>query len=590
MPSIIRVLDEQTINKIAAGEVIENPASVVKELVENAIDAGSTEIIVEIRGGGRQMIRITDNGCGMNADDALLCLERHATSKIRAVEDIDALLTMGFRGEAIPSIASISKFMLLTCPQGSDVGTMVLVEGGKVMGVNPAVRSPGTTIEVKSLFFNVPVRRKFQKAPNQDANDILKVLSLLALGNPAIKFQLTHNESLLLQTSAASNESFLDNLQVRIGDVLGDQLDLKAVEAKKEQFAVQGFVGSPSVNRPNRTGQYTFINKRGVFSPLIAHFVKEAYGTMLPTGRYPVFVLHLTLPEGWVDPNVHPQKREVRLRHEQELRALILDGIGKALSSILAWSSPQVEEPRVVYTVTHTPYTLPKTLPWENTPALPKEAAGPTPWLKSLQVETVSEREFQTELPVVAHPTPAMMRVIATMPRYLLAENNGWTLIDQHAAHSRILFEEFQKGSDKAIQSLLIPLTFEFTPHETALLREALPTLNALGLPIKEFHNTFIVDGIPQSWGELHIADFIREALHIIEEAGHTASMEEEFMRRLAASAARASVGSTRKMTLLEAQNLINRLQQCAQPNFCPAGKRTYVPLEPQDLSKFFKV
>jgi DNA mismatch repair protein MutL len=217
MSSKIRVLDEITINKIAAGEVIENPSSVVKELIENSIDAGSSEISVEIRGGGRQLIRISDNGSGMNSDDALLCLERHATSKLKEIDDIHSLSTMGFRGEAIPSIASISKFMILTSPGKDDQGTMVIVDGGKLLNCSSAVRSKGTTLEVKNLFFNVPARKKFQRSPNFDITEILKVVSAQALAHPEIKFTLTHNDENLLSTNQSGY------MKERIISVLGDE-------------------------------------------------------------------------------------------------------------------------------------------------------------------------------------------------------------------------------------------------------------------------------------------------------------------------------------------------------------------------------
>ena len=298
MVSKIRVLSENSINKIAAGEVIENPASVVKELVENSLDAGATDICVEIKGGGRQLIRVTDNGSGMSADDALLCLERHATSKIRDVQDIHQITSLGFRGEAIPSIASISKFMLLTClHEKSEEGTLVIVEGGNILKCAPAACSPGTTIEVKSLFFNVPVRKKFQKSPAYDTTEILKMLSLLALGHPDIKFQLISNQEILLNAPAPLSTSFDDQLGERINAVLGSEFFQGTCHAQgsKGDLELQGYIGLPACTRHNRTGQFLFINKRAVFSPLISYAVREGYGPSLSTNRHPLFVLHLNL-------------------------------------------------------------------------------------------------------------------------------------------------------------------------------------------------------------------------------------------------------------------------------------------------------
>lgn len=581
MPSVIRVLDETTINKMAAGEVIENPASVVKELVENSLDAGAAEITVEIKGGGRQLIRITDNGCGMSRDDALLCLERHATSKIRAVEDIDALMTMGFRGEAIPSIASISKFQLLTCLQGEESGTLVRVEGGKILSVSTAVRTAGTTIEIQALFFNVPVRRKFQKSPQHDANEILKVLSLLALGNPGVKFQLVHNESLLLQTTGTAVGTFSERLKKRIDEVLGESAasEMKAISQHAGSYAIEGWISSPAQTRPNRTGQYTFINHRAVVSPFVSLCVKDAYSTMLPSGRYPLFVLHLTLPDGWVDPNVHPQKKEVRLRHEQEVRALIMEAVSKGLRQneylVEASGETYVEE---------------SSLPWENSPAREEkvfpqftykmeETPGATPWLKPIQIEQVVFEEKQLEIPSAT----ISWRVIGTLPGYILAEGQGWHVIDQQAAHARLLFEELEKKHTSiAIQQLLVPLTIELTSLEAARLRHVLPQLNSQGLSIREFQgNTFIVDGYPTHWGNLDLPDLLHDFLGEEKE-------DEPLARRLAHLAARSSMRSSQKLSLHEAQSLVNRLQNCTQPHFCPSGKKIQVPLTAEDVAKLF--
>ena len=385
MSSKIRVLPEDVINKIAAGEVIENPASVVKELVDNSIDAGADEIVVEISSGGRQLIRISDNGCGMIADDALLCLERHGTSKIRDIDDLFSLSTMGFRGEAVPSIASISKFTLMTCPKAEGdqpqmrEGTMVIVEGGKILKACPAVRDPGTTIEVKSLFYNVPVRRKFQKSPAYDTGEILKIVSLLALANPSVKFQLISDQKMLLSTSLAKGKPFQEMFNERIISVLGaDYLDDSlAVFNEKGEYRLEGVIGKPSHTRPNRTGQHLFLNQRPIWSTMISHAVREGYGTMLPTQRFPVFALHLTMPGDLVDVNVHPQKREVRLRHEQEIKQMVIGAVSQALRTCFA--EPPAEsfysaEPPVSNSFIQRPFSMPDPVEFEPKPQ-------ETPWL-----------------------------------------------------------------------------------------------------------------------------------------------------------------------------------------------------------------
>lgn len=309
MSSVIRVLSEHTINQIAAGEVIENPASIVKELIENAIDAKASKIVVEVSGGGLQKICISDDGTGMGAEDALLCLQRHATSKIRQAEDLSFIATMGFRGEALASIAAISK-MTLTTSTLSGLGTQVEVEAGSIKEVKPCARNRGTTIEVRQLFYNVPARRKFQKSPSFCLTDIIKMITQLSLAYPAIDFELYDSgEERLRLIHKESN--FLELLQERVKQVLGDAFLEEAfiVEAKEEPFTFRGILGSVQNTRPNRALQYSFLNERSVLCPTLSFAVKEAFGTRIAQDRFPIYVLHLDIPSSFIDVNVHPQKK-----------------------------------------------------------------------------------------------------------------------------------------------------------------------------------------------------------------------------------------------------------------------------------------
>ncbi|MEI8365598.1 MAG: DNA mismatch repair endonuclease MutL [Parachlamydiaceae bacterium] len=555
MSSKIRVLSEHTINKIAAGEVIENPSSVVKELVENSLDAGASVIDIEINGGGRQLIRISDNGCGMNADDALLCLERHATSKLRDDSDMHTLLTMGFRGEAIPSIASISKFNLLTCPQDAAKkdGTMVIVDGGKLLCCTPAVRSPGTTIEVKSLFFNVPGRKKFLKSPGFDANEIFKTVSLIALGHPAVTFHLISDGKTLLKTTPVPQGGFPEQMSARIISVLGDDFfgNSVFVDEQSDEISVRGAIGLPGYTRHNRTGQYLFINKRAVMSPLVSFAVKEGFSTSIDSGRFPVFVLHLSLAGEWVDVNVHPQKREVRLRQEQMIKEMIVRAIRKALggrkefappiSSVNAVSvnspslnspslnSPSLNSPSLISPVfahafgikeslsskvnTGTWEFQPKPLAVRVDPGLQPvfaEVSSPrhSPSFHVEQRGAVKEMCYSSEqLPLPLQQTlMTPPKVIAAIPRYLIVDESapnvfiekgcrfprkgGLVLIDQRQAHARIIFEKLSRidtTTEIVQQTLLVPHTLELSPQESAELRLALPYLNDMSIHIKEF-------------------------------------------------------------------------------------------------------
>lgn len=557
----IRVLSEHTINKIAAGEVIENPASVVKELVENALDAGATEVAVEIRGGGRQLIRITDNGSGMGADDAVLCFERHATSKLKEVEDLQTIGTMGFRGEAIPSIASISKLTLLTCLKGQNKGTLVKVEGGQIKSAAPAPCPEGTVFEVRDLFFNVPVRKNFQRSPAYDAQEIQKMLTQLALGYPEIRFTLVSNQETLLSTRA-------NILQERIEEVLGKEFaaGLKGVKSVGD-IALEGFLGEPAWSRQNRSGQFLFINKRCVISPLISYALREGYGPALAPQRHPIFVLHLTLPGTWVDVNVHPQKKEVRLRQEQELKEILIESVGQILqsNSSMTFNIQGPSEP-----FTYPSFTIPQyeMQVRETPPSISEEPSF-----------------FPPQAPLKIVP-----RAIATLPGYILSEKEGEiALVDQHRAHTRIVFEQLLKNRDIAQQPLLIPFTIELSPAESNSLKAYLETFNRLGIGIREFGpHTFTIDALPTSFGNIDVHHLILDLLSKIRDFHDPETFTRQTENIVAQAAAKAAIGKSKKLSTLEAQVLLQRLHECTEPYICPQGKKTSVLLRAEEFGKWF--
>lgn len=581
MPSHIHILDDATINKIAAGEVVENAASVVKELVENSLDAAAQEITIEIKGGGRQLIRVTDDGCGMNADDALLCLERHATSKIRSIDDIFSTPTMGFRGEAIPSIAAVSKFTLITAPQEKrEAATLLMVEGGKIIKCSPAVRTPGTTVEVKALFFNVPARRKFQKSPSQDEAEILKLVSKLALSHPTIKFHLIIDQQTMLITSRNNNSSsFVELLTLRVKEVLGNDFHKETypVELKEQGVTFQGLLGKPTSHRPHRTGQYLFINRRAVYSSFISQVIADAYGTALPTHRYPLFVLHLALPGELVDVNVHPQKREVRLREQTLIKELITIAVGKALQG------------------TDTPFTFSPTIPTLSlessfTPFSYTSLLQATPTASPPLIGEVIQESQPAFLPTLSpeelQPS-SRLQVIATLPRYILASQGEQVIvIDGRAAHARVLFERLKGNPIKTAsetQILLIPHTLEVTTPDKAILREYLPALEKIGFGIREFgRNSFVIDALPTAFNGNEIENIIHSLLGELHQGGR----EKESL--LAMAAARAAMSTTKKLGLIEAQLLLDALVQCQCPFTCPRGTALMLPLNSENLASLF--
>lgn len=526
MPKI-HVLSDQTINQIAAGEVIENPASVVKELVENALDAGATSIKVETTGGGRGLIRIVDNGCGMDQDDLCLALERHATSKIQRVEDLENLHTLGFRGEALPSIASVSKLMLQSSL--GDQGSSIEVAGGKLGRLMPAARQKGTTVEVRSLFYNVPVRRKFQKSVAADVAEIHKCLTKVALACDNLHLCWVHEGK--VQFELHQGMSLLERIQIVLGKEFADQL------IKVEGL---GYIGKPFFHRPNRTGQYLSINQRPVVSPFISQRVLEAYSTRLPIKRYPVFVLHLTFSPAWVDANVHPQKREVRLREQGQISSYVVDAIEKALEggrSSMKVVFPKREE-SFVTSVAEEPVFY--QAPAEIQPQLfrsPKEVLG------------------------VVHNT------------IVTKEGGGLRLYSASAIHYRLNFEMLQNNKVEQ-QALLFPQTIDVTEAEALFLMEHLEYLNRLGIAIRHFgERTFLIDAIPVYMEFEEIPSLI-------------ASLFEEEPKQFAKVIAKRGRG--RVESVAQASSLLAKLELCDANQEAPDGKPLSIVITEEEIKKRF--
>ena len=585
MPSIIRVLTDQTINQIAAGEVIENPASVVKECVDNAIDAVSTEIVIEIKGGGRQLIRVTDNGCGMNRDDALLSLERHATSKIQSVDDISSIDSMGFRGEAVPSIASISKFTLLTCESPTEshpdpIGTLIIVDGGRLVKCCEAAHSPGTTIEVKNLFFNVPVRKKFQRSPTYDANEVQQMISQLALANPTISFKLISNQKTVLHAKSTNSDIPSD----RIAEVLGRDFSsaLRPLSHTTGSIKMTGFIGIPAFTRHNRTGQYLFINRRPVRSPMISFAIKDGYGTRLDTQRHPVWVLHLEVPTDMIDVNVHPQKKEIRFRRQGQLREQLVTIVDQALST---QSKPAPIATNSAPTV--------RPLPWmqqpSSQPVIPEVTTAPI-----LPDPTPQPTLFSPTEPSSSPSIP----LLGSFDRYLIfkevdSETAKLLFIDRQAAERRIRYNQFicrltQSDSHSfESQSLLVPLTLNLAPQEMHLLREHLDPLKKIGLALHEFGPTsFTVEAIPSNMEESLVRTFIDNVLDSLKHG--SGNIKEQLNERLALAAMRAS---NRKNFLSrhQAEQLYTDLLRCPSFHECPLGHSTILNLAPKDIEKLMR-
>ncbi|MFC2049426.1 DNA mismatch repair endonuclease MutL [Chlamydiota bacterium] len=538
LPRIIRLLDDATINQIAAGEVIENPASVVKELVENSLDSGATDVCIETRAGGRGLIKVVDDGCGMGPDDLLLAVERHATSKLSEVSDLESLHTLGFRGEALPSIAAVSKFSLHSSSKGGE-GALLQIEGGRMGPLQPLPRQRGTTIEVKSLFFNVPVRKKFQKSLGWDTAEIHKVLTKFALGFPAVGFSWINDDK--VHVKAPRGEEACQ----RMRELLGEEWieGSLPVEHAQNEIRLWGRISRPSLHRPNRSGQHLFINQRSVISPWVAGQVLQSYGTRLSAHRYPLFVLYLSLPPSWVDVNVHPQKREVRLREEGRLAPFILQAVTEALES------RPVNHPESQLVHREMPELC--EIPSFHEPA-------------SLYRPTPSAELFLFEEPAFS--------IVGKVKHYFFVEEaKGIRIVDGLRAMERIVYDQLQVEQGKQeVQALLIPIQLKMKGKELTLLQEHLEALNELGVSIRHFGgDTFLVDAIPAVLEPEEIPEWIEVYL----EEGRIPLQMGRCLKRGA-------------LSLGSGTALVKKLFQCQNHHETPAGKQIHYLLDPQQLEK----
>lgn len=443
----IRVLSEGTINQIAAGEVIENPASVIKELVENSLDAGAKKIWIEIRGGGFQLIQVADDGVGMNRDDAVLCVERHSTSKMHQIEDLSALQSMGFRGEALASIAAVSKMDIVTAQEGRDA-VEVEMDAGSIRGVRPASRARGTTISIRSLFYNVPARKKFQKSVAAINSEIHKLIFALALAYPEVEFELVGGETVLLSVIPENTLPFLTQMERRIEALFGGTFlqGRRSVSYKNEGYELCGWIGSPVDDRLNRSGQYLFVNRRVVVSPLISAAIKAGYGHRLDDRRYPIFALHLAVPPAQLDVNVHPQKREVRFQNEEWLKQFLQEATRAAFQEV----------------------------------STPLEKSAPVSFATSF---TDAPLRFREEAPL-----PSLIEepvVIGLFGHYLLLEDEGVVWVHLQKARELVLLRSLHSHTSVPhSQGLLIPIPLALNRVQQGILQEKHSILHQIGFSI----------------------------------------------------------------------------------------------------------
>jgi DNA mismatch repair protein MutL len=657
----IKLLSEQVANQIAAGEVVERPASVVKELVENSLDADTKKITVEIGAGGRSLIRVTDDGFGMSRDDALLCLERHATSKILRAEDLASIVTMGFRGEALPSIASVSRFTLTTRERESTSpeGTQIIVNGGTIAEVKAAGSAPGTCVEVRQLFFNLPARRKFLRTEETEAAHVQHYLTLAALAFPEVAFTFVKDGRSVWQLPAVKSDAAISSrteaLRERLRALLGDEKLLPVnfsavldddgnspapdetdifetalpekpeIRNPKSEIRIWGLIGSPGISRATRDGQFIFVNRRPVENRGVNYALIEGYHNSLMKGRYPVCCLFLEIDPAAVDVNIHPAKREVKFHREFEVRKFVAQAVHDAL---LAFHS---EPPKTISTTkapsapselkfapeisAPAPPNFPEKLKPSPTAPAQISAAAQTPLKMGFSSPPVAtpEPEAPTSTPhppsspelvqqsVIRHPqspTPLLhvpLRLIGVVGKlYVLLESDrGLVLLDQHAAHERILYEQMlnrlEQNGVTPSQKLLLPETIELPPRDAQFLREQLPALTRLGVGLSEFgERTFLLDALPPFVKVPDTRRFVFDLVDELRAAGREVNLARLGEHTVAKTVCRHAVKANDPLGGAELENLVEDLRRCAMPYTCPHGRPTLIEMNYHELEKKF--
>ena len=610
--SKIKILPEILSNKIAAGEVVERPASVVKELVENALDANSTRIMIDVVKGGRSMIRVSDNGIGMHRDDAILSVERYATSKIYKDTDLFAISTLGFRGEALPSIAAVSKFCLNTRAEDSSSGTEIIVEGGTIKKVSEIGAPPGTMVTAEQLFFNVPARRKFLKTVTTEMGHIVDAMTKIALGWPGVQFRLTHNQKLVKNWPATSDP--VD----RIVDVLGRDIknDLLNVAFSTDDVSITGWISSARTVRKTSRGIYIYVNGRAVRDRIIQHALFEGYSGSLVKGQFPMVVLFIRVPFDQVDVNVHPAKQEVRFARQKKVHDAIVrvvaDRLG--LANQPEWRPKQypgvdtakdkhrISESGVDFSIPGETFQPPASTQRQEftSVSMDKKYPGKSGIAASFGTRIPVHKDLDSARATVQEPLWEKkrfgdLRAIGQLrDTYILCEAiEGLVLVDQHAAHERILFEKlkyrFQKEK-KASQRLLIPETIELGYREAKILQKLMPNLIELGLEISPFGGeTFVVKAVPLLLKHKAVKPLVIEMVEKTADIDLSLGLEATLDRCIELMACHGAVRANEKLSDREIRELLDQLDACDRPSNCPHGRPTWIRFGFTDIEKMFK-
>ena len=576
----IEKLDAAVANQIAAGEVVERPASIVKELIENSLDAGATSVTVEIEGAGTGRIRVLDNGVGIHHEDMRLALERHATSKITTTDDLLCITSMGFRGEALASVASVARTTLTSRAMGSDRAWALTVDGGEERRHAPAAHPQGTTVEIRDLFFNTPARRKFMKAERTEVAHISETVRRLALANPGVSFELKHGTRTVERLPAT--KVLVDRIEKLLGrDFLAEAVE---VDERQEELRLHGWIGSPTYTRRTADQQHLFVNARYVRDKVVSHAIRQAYRDVIFHGRQPVFVVYLEITPEAVDVNVHPTKHEVRFRDSRQVHDFIFGRLNRALRDVRPGSSNDLIKNTGIAMNT-------------SEPKAPAWVQASFPRQLSVQVEggaSTFVAEERDSVNAEDRVFPPLGYALAQLGgAYILAENeDGLVIVDMHAAHERITYEKMKSASSEQTlvkQRLLVPLSLEVTRREADLVEALTEEFGRLGIGLERMGpSTIRVQEVPSLIGTADAAELVRDVLGELMEYGHSDSLAEHRDSLLATMACHGSIRANRRLAIEEMNALLREMERTENAGQCNHGRPTFHVQNLADLDRLF--
>ncbi|MDU1598895.1 DNA mismatch repair endonuclease MutL [Peptostreptococcus anaerobius] len=621
----INILDDSTINKIAAGEVVERPSSIIKELVENSIDAGSSYISIEIENGGKGLIRIIDNGSGIDKDDVNKAFLRHATSKINTVEDLSSLESLGFRGEALASIAAVSKLEMLTKTEEALIGLRIVLDGGKIREKEATSANRGTQISVRDLFFNTPARRKFLKSNQAEAQAITDIVNKIAIGNPSIKIKYINNSKTIYET--LGDGSIINAIRMIYGRDISE--NLIEIDYRSKYFNISGYLGNNNIYRGNRNHQHLYINGRYIKSPNISKKINDAYKAIIPINKYPIYFVNISVDPAKVDVNIHPSKLEVKFDQEEEIlnelsdfvRGILLksslvgryknNSRGKDLYNKNSFAgfnsfsySPQEAENNLTSTAIREDVS--NSCSNQNTNESPRGQADmiQTPIRLSDinnggiqdKKEVDSKMEYQQSSFIEESPDRnpdfiGLKFIGIIFDTYIIfSKNDDMIMLDQHAAHERIRFEMYMskyKANEISVQMLIDPIIMDLDANDMDTVRKNIDVFSSFGFLVEEFgHRSISIRGLPNTFGEPESKRFIYE---LIDGLGKIDNIYDTKYDEIAEIACKSAIKGNDKISIEEAKHLIGQLEECSNPYTCPHGRPTMVKMTRYEIEKLFK-